>query len=444
MLKHHEMYMKNNNQMKKSIHLLILFALPAFLTFTACKSQPSDPSVGQDHQATSGTLKASDRPIERVSTVWRGPDNGKYDETGLLNSWPEEGPVIAWSFEELGQGHSSPVVANNAIYTSGLIDGTGYIFKFDMDGSLIYKKAYGPEYTDSFYGPRGTPVIAGDKIYFMTGYGKLRCMNEADASLIWEADMVNDFGGKVIRWGYNETPVIDGDVIFCTPGGKNSVAALNRHTGETIWTCSGKGELSAYCTPLLFMHNGRKILATHTESHLLGINAETGDLLWAHKHPNQYSVHPNTPIYHDGGLFYFSGYGKGSGKIQLSEDGSDVKKMWENPMDSRMGGAVFVDGYIYGSGDKNREWRCIDWETGADSYAEKTLGKGVTIYADGKLYCYSDRGELAMVRATPENFDVLSQTRVTLGSEQHWAHPVIEDGMLYLRHGEALIAYKIK
>ena len=113
-------------------------------------------------------------------------------------------------------------------------------------------------------------------------------------------------------------------------------------------------------------------------------------------------------------------------------------------MDSRMGGAVLVDGYIYGSGDNHREWRCLEWKTGKEMYASSAIGKGNVIYADGMLYCYSERGELVLVKADPAGFDVVSKTRVSLGSEQHWAHPMIHQGVLYLRHGKALIAYKVK
>jgi outer membrane protein assembly factor BamB len=419
--------------MKINDQIVITCSALFLMTCVACNSQPG-----------SGTTKDKGDGIDRISTVWRGGSDGVYDATGLLNEWPEGGPDILWAYEGLGQGHSSPAVRDGYIYTAGMIDSTGYLFKFDLDGNLIYKKAYGPEFTKSFYGSRGTPVVTDDRIYFVTGYGNLLCMNESDASLIWSVDMVNELEGKVITWGYNETPVIDGDVIYATPGGRNSVVAFNRHTGELIWSCMGKNGLSAYCTPLLFMHNGRKILATHTASHLLGIDAVTGELLWTHRQPNEWSVHANTPIYHDGGIFFFSGYGQGSGKLVLSEDGSSAELAWNNPMDSRIGGAVFLDGYIYGSGDKNRQWRCIDWETGQDTYTSEALGKGVVIAADDKLYCYSDRGELAIATATPAEFKLLSETRVTLGSEQHWAHPVIHDGILYLRHGKALIAYKIK
>lgn len=379
-------------------------------------------------------------------TKWRGENaNGIYNETDLMQEWPASGPEILWSFEKLGKGHSSPVVSADYVYTTGMIESIGYLFKFNLKGDLMYKKEYGSEFTESYVGTRGSPVIVGNKIYLISGFGILYCLNEKDASLLWKVDMVNEYDGAVIKWGYNETPVIDGDVIYATPGGKNSVIALNRHNGAIIWSCPGKGELSAYCTPLLFDHNGKKILATHTASHLLGIDAKSGKLLWAHHQPNQWSVHANTPVYHDGGLFFFSGYGQGSGKLNISDDGNSIKLAWNNKsMDSRMGGIVYVDGYLYGSGDKTREWKCIDWETGKNTWESKAVAKGVTIYANGYLFGYSDRGELSMVNVNSEKFDLLSVTKVTKGSEQHWAHPIISEGILYLRHGKALIAYKIK
>ena len=380
-------------------------------------------------------------------TRWRGPSgDGIYPETGLLKQWPTNGPEILWSYEELGQGHSSAVAANGSLYTTGMIDSTGYLYKFELEGKLVYKQAYGPEYTQSWYGTRGTPVIVGQKIYVESGQGKLVCFNESDGKILWTKELFKDFDGKNIAWGVNETPMVDGDIIYVTPGGKkNNVVALDRHSGNLIWNNSGKGELSAYCSPLLFEHNGRKILATHTASHIIGLEAATGKMLWSYSQPNAYSVHPNTPIYHNSELYYFSGYGRGGGKLKLSADGNSVSQVWrDTTIDSRMGGAVLLDGYIYASGDKNREWRCLEWETGKVMYASTAIAKGVVIYADGMLYCYGQRGELALVKPDPSGFNIVSKTKVTLGSEQHWAHPIIQEGVLYVRHGQALIAYKVK
>ncbi len=385
--------------------------------------------------------------FSQEASRWRGPSgNGVYDESGLLKQWPANGPEVLWSFEELGQGHSSAIVSNGSVYASGMIDETGFLFKFDLQGKLIYKQAYGPEYTESFYGTRGTPVIVENKVYLESGNGKLICFNEEDGAIVWNKDLFSDFDGSNIRWGVNETPVVDGRLIYATPGGKNNnIVALNRYSGELVWSSKGLGELSAYCTPLLINHNGRKILVTHTGSNLIGLDAASGKVLWSHKHPNRYSVHANTPIYHKGELFYFSGYGQGGGTLKLSEDGSSISKGWfSKKVDSRMGGAVSIDGYIYVSGDSNREWRCMDWESGKEMYAATDISKGAVIYADGMLYCYSEKGELALVEADPTGFKVVSKTKVSLGSEQHWAHPAIYGGVLYVRHGKALIAYKVK
>ena len=381
------------------------------------------------------------------ATRWRGDSgNGIYNESDLLKSWPIGGPEELWSFEQLGKGHSSVAVSQGNLYTAGLVDQTGMLYKFDLDGNLVWKKAYGPDFFESFPGTRGTPVLVGEKIYLQSGLGTLYCFHKSDGAVLWSKDLFKDFDGSNIRWGMNETPVIDGDVIYATPGGKqNNIIALNRHTGKLIWSSRAKGELSAYCTPLLFEHNGRKILVTHTASHLVGLDAASGTLLWSQKQPNEYSVHANTPVYYEGAIFYFSGYGQGGGLLRLSQDGSSVTQEWfSKKLDSRMGGAVLLDGYLYTSGDYAREWRCIAWESGEEMYVSSELGKGVVIYADGMLYCYSDQGELALAEADPSGFKVVSKTKVTKGSEQHWAHPVIHEGVLYLRHGSALIAYKIK
>ena len=182
-----------------------------------------------------------------------------------------------------------------------------------------------------------------------------------------------------------------------------------------------------------------------TADNIIGLDAATGKMLWSQPQTNRWQVHANTPVYNDGGLFCFSGYGQGGVKLELSADGSSITKSWFNEkLDSRIGGMVLLNGYLYGSGDNNREWRCIDWKTGEEKYASKDIGKGVVISADGMLYCYSEKGELALVEANPSGFKILSQTKVELGTDQHWSHPVISNGRLYLRHGNTLIAYKIK
>jgi outer membrane protein assembly factor BamB len=383
----------------------------------------------------------------QTPTKWRGPNgNGVYSETGLLKKWPANGPEIVWHYENLGKGYSSPAFANGLIYVSGMEGTTGNIYTLTPDGKLKWKAPYGNEFSESYPGARSTPVISGDLLYIYSGLGVLTCMDATNGAIKWKKDVFKAFDGQNLRWGVTETVVVDGGLVYVTPGGKkNNVVALNRNNGDLVWTSPAMGELSAYCTPLLINLSARKLLVTMTADHIIGLDAATGKMLWSHQQTNRYQVHANTPVYTDGGLFCFSGYGQGGVKLELSADGSSVTKAWFNEkLDSRMGGMVYLNGYLYGSGDNNREWRCVDWKTGAEKYADKTIGKGVVIADDEMLYLYSEKGELALVEANPSGFKLVSQTKVELGTDQHWAHPVIDGGRLYLRHGNTLIAYKIK
>lgn len=380
------------------------------------------------------------------STQWRGLNSsGIYTVDKLLPVWPVEGPQVLWSSDHLGQGFSSPAFANGKIYANGMVGGQSVLFVLDENGKELQQFTYGKEFDTSYPGARSTPSIVGDLAYLLTGNGKLTCLDLKAGKPVWEKDFLTDMDGTNITWGYTESLLVEGDKLFCTPGGKtNNIMALNRMTGATIWSSSGLGELSAYCTPLLVQLPGRQLLVTHTANHVLGIDAASGKLLWNSEHPNQWSVHPNTPIYSNGHLFVFSGYGQGGEMLKLSADGGSVTKEWDiRSFDSRMGASVLIDGFLYGSGDADRSWQCIDWKTGERKYTSTEIGKGATIAVNKKLIGYSEKGELFMAEANSSGFKVISKTKVTLGTEQHWAHPVISKGILYVRHGNSLIAYKI-
>lgn len=378
-------------------------------------------------------------------TAWRGGTNGVYADNNLLKSWPEGGPEMLWSFEGLGDGHSSPVIALGHIFISSMIEKDGYITVLTMDGKEVNKYKYGEEFFESFPGARSTPVIDGNWLYIYSGKGVVYAFEALTGKLHWQKAMLSVTDGENIKWGVTETIAIEGDKLYITPGGKtDNIVALNRFNGNIIWTSPGTGDLSAYCTPELFETGGRKILVTMMASHIVGIDTETGQMLWSYEQTNQWSVHANTPIFADNALFCTSGYGRGTVRLNVSSDGSSITKAWFNEkLDNRIGGVVYLDGYLYGSGDKNRGWHCIDAKTGEEKWYNKALGNGVTIAADGMLYLYTDRGELVLAQASPNEFKITGKTKITLGSAQHWAHPVINNGILYLRHGKAVMAYKI-
>ncbi|MCX6268766.1 MAG: PQQ-binding-like beta-propeller repeat protein [Bacteroidetes bacterium] len=378
---------------------------------------------------------------------WRGPErDGVYNDTGLLKKWPDAGPLLLWHFDGLGEGHASAAVTGNRIYTAGITDGIGYLYCFDFSGKMLWKVPYGQEWTESWPGVRSTPLVHNGKIYQLSGFGKLVCRNAENGDFIWSVDVLKEYQGPNIKWGVTENLLIDGNKLFCTVGGaENNVIALDPDTGKLIWKSSGKGEASAYGSPALIKLDKKHILVTQTASSILGIDTENGNLLWSHDQPNKYSVHANTPLFHEGFLYCVSGYGKGGVMLKLSADGSSVQEMWRNTnIDNRMGGVVLVNGKIFGSDDSGKAWYCLDWKTGTPMYSEKITGRGNIIYADGLLYLYGENGEIVLAEPLINSFKKISSFQVPYGADQHWAHLVIGHGYLFVRHGSSLMVYDIR
>lgn len=383
----------------------------------------------------------------QIHNNWRGPNrDGHYPDQNLLKSWPANGPEMLWAYEDLGKGFSSAVPVGDKIYVTGLEGETGFLYVLSDKGELIQKLPYGRDFSESYPGSRSTPVIIDNLMYIATGEGELLCMDINTGQKIWVKGLFTDFDGKNITWGVTENLIIDGDILYVSPGGSTyNVVAINRNNGAVIWSSPGKGTLSSYGSPLLFTHGGRKILVSLMDSYVLGLDASTGDLLWSHPFENRHNIHPNTPIYHNGELYVYTGYGKGGYMLKLSADGNSITQKWENTLlDPKTGGAVLVDGYIYGSGDRNRRWFGVDWNTGDVVHESRDIDKGTVIAADGMIYAYTERGELALIEPQAGNFNIVSQTQIELGSDQHWAYLVINNGILYVRHGNAIMAYDIR
>jgi len=382
-----------------------------------------------------------------TTSQWRGENrDGIYNETGLLKEWATGGPELLWFSEELGDGYSSPAIANRKIYVAGLYSDDLVLSVFDLNGQLLIRKVVGKEWTDSYPGARSTVNVNDGKLYIFNSLGHLLCLDEKTLELIWKKDLLNDFDGRNIRWGMTEAALIIGDKIILTPGGvKYNVVALNKNTGEMIWSSSGEGTTSTYCSPLYISNYSIPIIVTNTEKHIIALNADTGEKLWAHPQTNYpYNIHPNTPLYSDGMIFSTTGYSGGSIMLRLKDGGKSVEQVWKNDVDNQMGGAVKIGDYVYTSGHRNKGFYCIEWHTGAIKYTVNQVSPSAIVAADGMLYVYSDRGEMALVKPNPDRFELVSSFNITLGTNQHWAHPVIDNGVLYIRHGDALMAYRVK
>ena len=392
-----------------------------------------------------------DQPGNSITTPtnwqWRGENrNGVYNETGLLKEWPSNGPRLIWKHEGLGEGHTSVALANGKIYITGMHDDDLILFVLNLDGKLLTEKKLGKEWNINWNGTRSSVCINDGKLYIFSALGILYCLDEATLREVWKKDLLTDFDGKKVTWGIAENPLIVGDKIFMTPGGiKDNMVAMNKHTGALIWSSSGIGKPSAYCSPLYISDQSIPMVVTCVGNDIMALNAETGKLLWSFPQPSDEPVIPNIPIYSNGMILTLSSYKGGAWMYRLKDGGRSADLVWKNnEVDNQMGSAIKVGDYFYTSGFFNRFWFCVEWNTGKIKYRFRNLGECNVIFADGMLYVYSDKGTMNLLKPNPDKFELVSSFQVNQGTGPHWSHPVIHNGVLYIRHGDALLAYKIK
>ncbi|MHC1702653.1 MAG: PQQ-binding-like beta-propeller repeat protein [Tenuifilaceae bacterium] len=391
--------------------------------------------------------------FSQVISEWRGIGRtGVYNETGLLKEWPAGGPNLLWSIENLPKGNSSVAVAHNMLFATGVIDGNDVLVAMDLNGSIKWQKTYGRAWAESYPESRCIPTIDGNWIYVSSGYGDLACINAMNGEFRWTRKASEEYHGTYGRWGLAESLLIVGDkVFFTTGGGKTAMIALDKATGKTIWTTESLNDAPSYTSPIMIERGGKKIVVNVTTNYIFGVSVEDGKILWKFdfgSYAEQRNNNINSPTYSDGFIHVTSGYNHKSVMLKLSDDATSVSLAWvDSVLDVHHGGVVKVGDYIYGSNWTHNtmgNWVCLDWKTGKVMYEKTWINKGSIIAADGLLYCYEEKsGNIALVKPTPDDFVVISSFKITKGSGPHWAHPVINNGVLYVRHGEALMAFDI-
>ena len=391
---------------------------------------------------------------------WR-PDNrtGVSSETGLLKSWPETGPALLWSTTGLTKGFSSVSFGTNTIYTTGIVGDNDVLYALDMNGKILWQTVMGRAWNQSFPESRATPVVEENMVYTTSGLGDLACINGTTGKIIWSYKASEANKGTYGDWGIAESLLIDGNKLYFTAGGPETMTiALNKATGAIIWKSASLNDKPGYVSPILVTFSGKKMIVDVAMNHVFAVDASNGDILW--KVNNEQSSDPNmrswdlikctTPLYKDGMVYVTGGYDTGGMMIKIGSGANSASVLWtDTVLDDHHGGVVLVDGYIYGSNWLNNgdgDWCCIDWNTGKKMWEEHWNCKGSIISAEGMLYIYDEKkGTVGLVKANPAKFDLVSSFKITLGnSGPYWAHPVIHNGLLYIRHANALMAYSIK
>jgi outer membrane protein assembly factor BamB len=382
---------------------------------------------------------------------FRGPaGDGQFSDTGLLKQWPQGGPKLAWTVQGLGKGYSSATVAGGTVYVTGMDDQKqGILFAFNLDGSPKWKTPYGPELEKqgpSVAGTRATPTVDGDRVYLLTGFGKLVAFDAAKGQVLKTVDLLERFKPKQAQFGFADSVLVDGNKLICTPGGADaSVMALDKNTGETLWQTKGLSQPTGYCSSRIVRHGDQRLVLTMLAGGVVAVDAATGEVAWQHEYPHRAGVQPNPPLYADGMVFISSGMGSGGAMLSLTETNPTAAPVWaEKALDCQMQGTVLIDGCIYGTAQSaNKGLVCLDWKTGKVLWNAPEVKQGAVTAADGMLYVYGVDGTMRLVKANPAAYEPAGQFTVSGGTDEHWAHPTIANGRLYLRHGDSLMAYEI-
>ena len=380
---------------------------------------------------------------------WRGPDrSGISTETGLLDRWPAAGPPRVWSTSNLGGGFGSIAARGDRIFVQGMRDGRSVVSALNRaDGRLVWVKNLGAAgNNDRGSGPRGTPTVDGDRLYVLTESGDLACLRVGDGSVVWQRNILKDFGGRNPEWLVSESPLVDRNQVIVTPGGRGAgMVALDRMTGKTIWTAKELSDQAGYASSIVADVGGVRTVMTLTDAAGVGVRASDGKLMWRHRGAVNSTANISTPVFHDDKVFYSSAYGAGGALLGLRADGGAVlaQEIYRTRnMQNHHGGVVLVNGYLYGF--SNSILTCLEFATGKMMWRHRSVGKGSLSYADGHLYILSENYVVGLVEATPAGYREKGRFKIADQRLQSWAHPVVSGGRLYLRNQGILTAYNIQ
>jgi outer membrane protein assembly factor BamB len=417
---------------------------------------------------------------------WQGPArNAMSSERGLVQQWPKDGPPLAWRIKGIGTGYSGPSIAAGRIYGISNRGDDEFVWSLsETDGKEFWAVRVASALTEGM--PQGkegtgcTPTVDGERLYVLGQSGDLACLQVNDGKFIWRRNLTNDFAGRIPTWRYNESPLVDGDKVVCTPGGKEAtIVALNKLTGELLWKTEvpepsggssdgpdgrrgggrpGFRESSAsYSSAIAIDFEGERQYVQFTAKTLVGVAASDGKLLWRYDRPaNKATINCSTPLYQDGLVFAASAYGAGGGLVKLSKDGKGgikADEVWfSKNMENHHGGMLILDGCLYGSngGNGGGYLVCLDFKTGDVVWNEKDsdkrrVSKGSVAFADGRIYYRTEAGTILLIE--PNRKEYLERGRFEQPDrtkQPAWTHPVLANGKLYIRDQDALFCYDVK
>ncbi len=397
---------------------------------------------------------------------FRGPNrDGVSTEKGLAEQWPEKGPELLWKSEGLGGGWSSVAIADKTIYTMGDLEDACYLFALDLQGKQLWKARVGePKGHRGYPGPRSTPTVTDNSVYCLGQHGDLVCFSRAcpvaevkagctdchgqkEKKSTWKVNLENDFGGKMMSgWRWSESPLVDEGKVVVTPGGtKGGVLALDAKTGKQVWRCKDFTDSAGYSSLIARDFGGVKQYIQVSGKSVVGVDANSGKLLWQAPRAGKTAVVSN-PVFHEGSLFVTSSYGVGCNGFEVSGTGGNfkAKQTYANKsISNHHGGCIRVGDYVYGA--SGSVLVCLDLKTGKEMWKERSAGKGAIVVVGNKIILRAEsKGTISLVELNPNAYKEISRfEQPERTRKKAWAHPVVCDGVLYIRDQGLLLAYDL-
>ncbi|HKQ51124.1 MAG TPA: PQQ-binding-like beta-propeller repeat protein, partial [Pyrinomonadaceae bacterium] len=367
--------------------------------------------------------------------------------TGLLKQWPEGGPPLLWKVSGAGRGYSSFAVSKGLMYTMGLKGDREHVIAFDVaTGKQVWATPHGSGAfrNDRGDGPRGTPTVDGDRLYALGGNGDLSALETKTGRVIWTMNVLEKFGGKNITWGISESPLVIGEKVLVNAGGPGaSVVALNKKDGSLIW--KSQSDKAGYSSAIPIQVAGKTQVVFFTDERGLGLDLETGKLLWEYSRAANNVANAATPIARGNRVFLTSDYGNGGGLVEIKADAKGVtatEVYFTKEMRNHHSSSVLIGDHLYGF--SSSILTAMRFDTGEVAWRDRSVGKGSLVYADGHLYCLSENGVVGLVEATPAGYREKGRFRIEQDSLPTWSHPVVAGGRLYLRDQDTIYAYDVR
>ncbi len=386
---------------------------------------------------------------ERDWPQWHGPGRTNISaETGLLQQWPQGGPLRVWSISSLGKGYGSIAIQGDHIYVQGTQGSSSVVFCLNRaDGKMIWARPLGTALDqEKGGGPRGTPTADGERIFALSEGGSLACLRSKDGSVIWSRNILKEFGGSNPEWLMSESPLIDGSNLIVTPGGNRAaIVALDLAKGETVWTTRELSDPAAYSSCIVADVQGIRTIMAMTSQAGVGVRAKDGKLMWRYAKVANDTANVATPIFFRDKVFYTSAYGTGCALLRLRAENGEVKAeqvYFSRDMMNHHGGVILVNGYLYGY--SNAILTCMEFETGKVMWRNRSVGKGCLTYADGRLYLLGEGNTVGLAEANPTAYVERGRFQIADQGWPSWAHPVVCGGKLYIRNQGVLACYDIK